>query len=404
MGKSISDHRQLNSVFNTLTYLLLLVGIDKLHYTGENKPSCLRRLICMTIKIVYCIFAVFFMLIIFVHTCFLKEDLKIIDLSFMLSGVISTGNVLILYAIFVFRKEKLTKCLRKLILASEKIIKNENKVFRLFLWGCCACIVFFIFIIIISLLVKQPNDNQTASLNNIYIIIKNTPIYPANHTNAQLWNRIELCLISLGSFSVMVCNCFFQIFYVFVAKLIWVNFDLLNKHHSSLADYEVVKKNQNIKNYRLLCEIVDLFEEIFTEIAAIWSFTEILGLVIMLRIMEIKSLTSLQNSVTHEAFVSIAVTSVAMIAKAYIAAGINDKVRTSIWLLKDFKLSSLDDNTKSKIQIITDLYRFYIQVDPPTLTGWKLYDIKKSYILNTFASVLTYVLVLYNIHDIKAEE
>ncbi|GAB6021344.1 hypothetical protein CHUAL_003954 [Chamberlinius hualienensis] len=401
MGRGKVD-RQCDSIYNILWYLLLLVGIDRANYKEKNEYNRLRSSIFMTIKIVYCIFAVLFVIIIVVHTCFFNPNPKIAQLSFMLTSVVSTSHILIMYGIFVFRKEKLAKLLWKLNVTSGEIVKNATKVFKLILWGCSACIFVIILVVLISIFAKQPDGNKRGGFINVYVIIEKTPIFPVNHTISQLWTKIELCLIFVGSFGSMMCNCVFFIFYVFIAKLIWVNFDLLAKQHSSLANYELVKKNKNIKNYKLLCEIVELFEEIFTEISAVWSFTEMFTLILLLRLLEIQSLKSF-TSIATEAFISIAVTSSTFLAKAHLAAGINDKVRTSLWLLQDFQFLSSDDNIKTNMQIMNDLYRYNIQVDPPTLTGWKLYEIKKSYILNAFASVLTYVLVLYNIHDIKAD-
>ncbi|GAB6021341.1 hypothetical protein CHUAL_003951 [Chamberlinius hualienensis] len=393
-----NSDKQFGKLYNSLWFLLMLSGINKNDYIESDKHVNRCRHLCFKIRsIIFHTTTTIGVLLVILHVCFFNPDQTIEELCIMLASFFSTFQVVFLRGIFVFRKEKISKLLLKLRDSCKAISGKDDKVYhevrRFYRLNGAVNVAAYA---CLTVMLLNVNKSYKSSID-LRGCILSTPIFSTNSSNSELWSTIEVAFIAFEFSEVMILNTVFISFYVLTCKLVQTNFKYLAHTDSEVS---AVNISNFLEKYMSLCEIVELFEEIFSEIVAFWAFNDTFSLMMILRMIDFSTLASSEKKDT-ETYLFVVVGVYQFVIKAHLAAIINEKVKTTACRLHKMKTSyeSISNNSTDDLQITVDFFRYNVKIDPPALTGWKLYHISKGLILNAFAYVLTYVLVLYNIKD-----
>ncbi|GAB6021343.1 hypothetical protein CHUAL_003953 [Chamberlinius hualienensis] len=263
------------------------------------------------------------------------------------------------------------------------------------------CIIFTLLTTVAFVLTAlSDNDigqNHKGQIDVQDIILRNDTRFFSDPIYAKFEMALTVSVLAIGSISLHFFRYFFVIYYLVTAQLILVVLkslqNLIDKKCSRVADVKIL-----IKHHQQLCEIVQLFDSNFQKILAIWNFTETFGIILILRAMDFEFISS-DWYCDREAGFFVIFTIFIFVFKTNVAAEINEKMKTSLDLFyNNWSTTSVEEPTSTVYEMI-EFYSYLIKIDPPTITGWRLYVIDKNVILQAFAYTLTYVLVLYNIKD-----
>ncbi|GAB6021340.1 hypothetical protein CHUAL_003950 [Chamberlinius hualienensis] len=381
--------------YSLLWVMLVIIGIDVKNVTGGINHSLLRHVILTATVFYNCLMIFLHMSIFTIHLCFFNQVVTIVELSFLVYTIVQNTQVMVMYGIFIFRRNKMSQLLLKLNSACKEIMGVEVKVYyktKRFLRLCLATIVLATIAFYACAMTDDAYDSQRPGLMDVEVLLKETSIFSNDSIVGQWYQTVEFSVLCLGLGSAIVCHFTFLVYYIVTAKLILTIFAHFKLN---LVNWDNIT---SVKHHRQLCEIVELFENIFCEIIAIWNFFETFTIILIMRAMELEQIYS-SWFIDKEAVIFLANVTVSFITKTTLAAGINNEVKSSLIAIHETLTGVSDDYSSEDISSVADFYICSIQVDPPTLTGWRLYVISNGLLLQVIAYVLTYVLVLYSIQD-----
>ncbi|GAB6021346.1 hypothetical protein CHUAL_003956 [Chamberlinius hualienensis] len=393
------------SVYDPLWILFYMIGIDQKSFTSESKRSTLRRVVFVTIAFFYLLVSVMYTVIVLVKFFLIIRDLTVAHLSFVMNTVINVTQLLISYGMFTLNLKKTSTFLWKLNDICNIMIGTDMKDYKILKQFVRKCLMYALIITVAFFLVVSADDehgtHHKGEIDVGDIVLGNDTRFFAGSSYAEVEFALTVSMLVIGGSVNHFFRYFFVIYYLVTAQIILFIFKNLPKVlDNNCTSVEDVKRL--IKHHQQLCEIVQLFDSNFQKILAIWNFTETFGIILILRAMDLEFINS-DWCLDREAGFFVIFTIFLFVVKAGVAAEINEKVKTSLDLVyNNWSTNPAMEPTSSVYEMI-EFYSYLIEIDPPTLTGWRLYVIDKTLMLQAFAYILTYVLVLYNIKDAALE-
>ncbi|GAB6021345.1 hypothetical protein CHUAL_003955 [Chamberlinius hualienensis] len=371
-------------VYDPLWILFYMIGIDQKSFTSESKRSTLRRVVFATIAFFYLSVSVIYTAIVVIKFFLINHDLTVAHLSFIVNTIINVTQLLISYGMFTLNQKKMSTFLLKLNDVCHIIIGTDMKNYKILKQFVRKCLVFTLFITIAFYLTAATDDengsNHKGQIDVGDIVMSDHARFFVDSSYAEVETALTVSMLAIGGSVNHFFRYFFVIYYLVTAQIILFIFknlsNLLDKNCTSVADVKRL-----IKHHQQLCEIVQLFDLNFQKILAIWNFTETFGIILILRAMDLEFINS-DWCFDREAGFFVIFTIFLFVVKAGVAAEINEKVKTSLDLVYNNWSTNPAMEPTSTIYEMIEFYSCLIEIDPPTLTGWRLYIIDKNLVLN----------------------
>ncbi|GAB6021347.1 hypothetical protein CHUAL_003957 [Chamberlinius hualienensis] len=366
------------SVYSPVWFLLIFVGLDFKSFTGAER-SRFRQIITSLFGLIYCSDLVMYSVIMIAHVFIFNPSLTMEELTVTASCLINVYQVLLMYVIFTVRRKGLSQLLMKLNFACETIIGEKSKEYekpKRFVRLCLMTSVF----VVVTFWAAAVNDDEDGQGKpgkiDMIAILNKTSIFERDSPLGQFWNFMEISFFIFANFVLFACHTVFVIYYLTTAKIILTLFSCLKKSYLQ----NTIDTKTLVTNHRLMCAIVELFDENFRRVVGIWSVSDIFNLIMILRAMNLQSFGT-EWTIDVEAAYIVVITAVIFTSKATLAAQINEKVKTSLSLFYNTQYQKTTEISTTYVNTVVDFYCCLVQSDPPSLTGWKLYTINKELIL-----------------------